>query len=215
MEVNPQNQIQTEFPTQTTNKDETQRNYTTGGNNHTGRDITGGTKEENIRALETIIEELSVRNLNYIEENSSLRKSLDTVEKLKQDNEKLRMAIEQLKLANHQFQIANDQLHAEIKDRENDEQRLTQQITILKKELYNANNQLKQHQTTHEKQHLKTMLVKFIELICKPDAQIKEAMDILKIICSIIDTNDKERNDLMALLGRKDEKKKSGVFKLF
>ena len=67
---------------------------------------------------------------------------------------------------------------------------------------------------THERQHLKKMLIKFIELLCKAD-QTKEALDILKIICSLVDCSDKEKNELIILLAKKDEKKKSGVLKMF
>ena len=68
---------------------------------------------------------------------------------------------------------------------------------------------------THERQHLKKMLIKFIELVFKAD-QTKEALDILKIICSLIDCSDNERNEVMGLIPKKDEKKKiGGVFKMF
>ena len=75
-------------------------------------------------------------------------------------------------------------------------------------------NQSNQLTVTHERQHLKKMLIKFIELLCKTD-QTKEALDILKIICSLVDCSDKERNELIILLAKKDEKKKTGVLKMF
>ena len=67
---------------------------------------------------------------------------------------------------------------------------------------------------THERQHLKKMLIKFIELVFKAD-QTKEALDILKIICSLIDCSDKERNEVMGLIPKKEEKKKMGVLRMF
>ena len=67
---------------------------------------------------------------------------------------------------------------------------------------------------THERQHLKKMLIKFIELLFKAD-QAKEALDILKIICSLIDCSDKERNEVMGLIPKKEEKKKMGVLRMF
>jgi len=179
------------------------------GTTNTQKDFTN--KTDQLKTLEIKLDELSQRNFGYVEENSSLRKNLEGFERLKYDNDKLRHVIEQLRDANEKFQVANMQLHEELKDRENDELKLTQQLGILKKELANTQGQLNQTSIQHEKQHLKKMLIKFMEGVSKGDAG---APDILKIICSLVDCTEKERNDLMGLIPKK-EVKKSGSFNFF
>ena len=61
--------------------------------------------------------------MNYLEENSTLRKSLQNSDTFRLENEKLRKA-------NQDFVIVNERLHEELKDIDTNEDRLAQQVTL-------------------------------------------------------------------------------------
>jgi len=68
---------------------------------------------------------------------------------------------------------------------------------------------LKQSQSTQEKEHLKKILVKFLDNILKGENS-KETPELLKILCSLVSTSDTERNNLLTLLSKLNAQKKQG-----
>ena len=71
--------------------------------------------------MQSKLEEISIRNINYLEENSTLKKNLQTIDAFKLENEKLRRA-------NQEYIIISERLQEELKDGETNETRLTQQV---------------------------------------------------------------------------------------
>ena len=80
---------------------------------------------------------------------------------------------------------------------------------MLKKELNDTQLLLKQAQSTQEKEHLKKILVKFLDNILKGENS-KETPELLKILCSLVNTSDAERNNLLTLLSKLAAQKKQG-----
>ena len=84
-------------------------------------------------------------------------------------------------------------------------------MRILKAEIDDSNNKLKQLQGTHEKEHLKKILVKFLENILKGEIN-PESFELLKILCSIVYCTEAEKNNMNGLLTKLQAKKKQGGF---
>lgn len=97
-------------------------------------------------------------------------------------------------------------------------------MKILKEELGNtrlklddAQKKLNQTQSVHEKQHLKTILTRFLDNLLK-GATAKDTPELLKILCSLVDCDEKERAQLADQLNKlmSQTQKKEGMFgKLF
>jgi hypothetical protein len=97
-------------------------------------------------------------------------------------------------------------------------------MKILKEELAETRNKLdealkklSQSQSHHEKEHLKTILTRFLDRLLK-GATEKDTPELLKILCSLADCNDKERASLVESLQKliQQSQKKEGLFgKLF
>jgi len=115
---------------------------------------------QTIKQLESKIEEMSMTQQRIVHENTGLKITVEASERAARENESLRVA-------NSQYQIQYDQLVQELQERDNDEQRYSLQISVLKKELGDTQLLLKQAQSTQEKEHLKKILVKFLDNILK------------------------------------------------
>ena len=86
--------------------------------------------DDKIRDLQSKFEEASLRNMNYFEENSTLRKNSQNIDTFRLENEKLRKA-------NQDFVIVNERLQEELKDTDTNENRLTQQVRLITRRLCN------------------------------------------------------------------------------
>jgi len=82
---------------------------------------------------------------------------------------------------------------------------------VLKRELQDTQIQLKQAHGTQEKEHMKKILVKFLENILKGE-YTKENPELLKILCSLVYCSETEKNNLLTLLGKLQAQKKQGGF---
>jgi hypothetical protein len=78
-------------------------------------------REEELKTLERKLDEMSDTNYRMVEENASLRRGLETSEKLNKENTDLRYA-------NDAFKIEYDRLVEELKDREKDEEKFMLQV---------------------------------------------------------------------------------------
>jgi len=84
----------------------------------------------------------------------------------------------------------------------------------LKKELEETRTRLAQCEGANEREHLKKILLKFLEIILR-GKQAKETPEMLKIICSLLFCSEAEKNKLLELLNRTLPKKTSSLLKVF
>ena len=82
-------------------------------------------------------------------------------------------------------------------------------MQLLKKELEDTQTRLRAAQTTHEKEHLKKILVKFLDNILRGE-MTKETPELLKILCSLVFCSDAEKNNLLTMLSKLQAQKKQG-----
>mmetsp|Transcript_51171 Transcript_51171/g.58809 ORF Transcript_51171/g.58809 Transcript_51171/m.58809 type:complete len:132 (+) Transcript_51171:3-398(+) len=127
---------------------------------------------------------------------------------LQEENDKLHLDVEELKNTNAYLKNLNDMLVAEIKDYESTQEKLILQDKLLKQEIAEAQTKNKEISNFMiEKEHLKNMFMKFLDNLAE---EKKDAAELLKVLLSLFNVNDKERTDFLGRLKTKGKKNLMG-----
>jgi len=110
------------------------------------------------------------------------------------------------------LKFLNEDLKHEIGERDDDIQRLNEQLSVLKNELSKMTKERDQSDIAHEKQHIRTMFTKFLGSAIEGN---KDSLDLLKLLLSLIGFTEEQKNELIAGYKTKSSTKKSVFGGLF
>jgi len=144
---------------------------------------------------------------------ADMKQFIEKMRKLQDEYDKLDSEHKQLQADYDMVKFLNEDLKLELHDRESTEaERINAQLSLLKEEVTRLTNENKNSDSAHEKQHIRTMFDKFFKSALEGN---KDAMDLLKLLLSLLGYTETGKNELLATYKAKASNKKGVFGKLF